>query len=246
MQRPAPPGGGLVNTACFKRYNEADLPTTFDRIIQSWDTASTISQLSDYSVCTTWGVKDKRIYLRHVFRKRLTFPQLKRAIREQDALYDPHQIIIEDHSSGTPLIQDLHNDGLYRVEAYKPRENKEMRMARQAIRIENGLVYIPYEAHWLPEYLHELAMFPNGKYNDQVDSTSQALDTIGNPQNKSAGFLEMVRQDNAARGISAGVPTTIPKTYAPGSMEWRAEQAALSADPDRDEENERHWRPANS
>lgn len=238
MQRPAPAGGGLVNTACFRRYIPADLPTEFDRIIQSWDTANTISQLSDYSVCTTWGIKDKRIYLLNVFRKRLTFPQLKRSIREQDALYKPNQIIIEDHASGTPLIQDLHNDGLYRVEAYKPRENKEMRMARQASLIENGLVYIPHEAHWLPEYLHELAMFPNGKYNDQVDSTSQALDTIGNPQNKSAGFFEMVRQDNAARGISAGKPTITPTTYAPGSMEWRAEQAALAADMAGDQEDE--------
>ena len=229
MQRPAPAGGGLVNTAWFKRYNEADLPTEFDRVIQSWDTANTIGELSDYSVCTTWGVKEKRIYLLHVLRKRMIFPELKRAIRDQEILYKPNQIIIEDHASGTPVVQDLRNDGLYRVEAYKPKENKQMRMARQATRIENGFVYIPYEAHWLAEYLHEMAMFPNGKYDDQVDSTSQALDVIGNPQNKSAGFLQMVRQDNAARGIGPGGSSAIAKTYAIGSMEWAAEQAALAA-----------------
>jgi hypothetical protein len=122
----------------------------------------------------------------------------------------------------------LHNDGLFWVEAYKPKENKQMRMARQAIRIENGFVYIPHEAHWLPEYLHELAVFPNGKYNDQVDSTSQALDVIGNPQNGSAGFHEMVRQDDAASRIARGVPTALAKYCAPGSMEWAAEQAALA------------------
>jgi predicted phage terminase large subunit-like protein len=234
MQRPAPAGGGLINTAWFKRYNEADLPTQFDRIIQSWDTANTIGELSNYSVCTTWGIKDKRIYLLHVFRKKLTFPELKRAVRDQEILFKPNQIFIEDHASGTPLIQDLHNDGLFRVEGYKPKENKEMRMARQATQIENGFVYIPHEAHWLPEYLHELSVFPNGKYNDQVDSTSQALDVIGNPQNGSAGFFEMVRQDNAARGISVGVPTAIATTYAPGCMEWAAEQAALDAEAARD------------
>ena len=228
MQRPAPAGGGLVNTAWFKRYNEADQPSEFDRVIQSWDTANTIGELSDYSVCTTWGIKEKRIYLLHVLRKRMIFPELKRAIRDQEVIYMPNQIIIEDHASGTPVVQDLRNDGLYRVEAYKPKENKQMRMARQATRIENGFVYIPHDAHWLAEYLHEMAMFPNGKYDDQVDSTSQALDVIANPQTKSAGFLEMVRQDNAVRGIAPGGTSAIAKTYPPGSMEWAAEQAALA------------------
>ena len=42
--------------------------------------------------------------------------------------------------------------------------------------IENGLVHLPEKAEWLGEYIHELMLFPNGKYDDQVDSTSQALD----------------------------------------------------------------------
>ena len=226
MQRPAPAGGGLVNTAWFKRYHEADLPAEFDRVVQSWDTANKISELSDYSVCTTWGIKDKRIYLLHVLRQRLSFPELKKAIRELEVRFKADQIVIEDHASGTPLVQDLRNDGFSRVEAYKPKDSKEMRMLRQAIRIENGSVYIPHEAHWLDEYLHELAMFPNGKYDDQVDSTSQALDVIGNPQLTSAGFLAMVREDNAARGLGSGRG---PVIYAQGSVEWALEQAALAA-----------------
>jgi predicted phage terminase large subunit-like protein len=36
-------------------------------------------------------------------------------------------------------------------------------------------VFIPQDAPWLADYLHELAMFPKGKFDDQVDSTSQAL-----------------------------------------------------------------------
>ena len=228
MQRPTPAGGGIVNTAWFKRYNEADLPMTFERVIQSWDTASTIGELSDYSVCTTWGIKEDRLYLLHVLRKRMTFSELKRAVRQQRERFKPTEIIIEDHASGIALIQDLRHDGLYEVEGYKPKESKQMRMARQAIAIESGTVYIPYEAHWLPEYLYELAMFPNGKYNDQVDSTSQALDIISHPQIKSAGFLRLVREDNAARGIpSASI--SVAQNYPRGSMEWQAEQNALAA-----------------
>jgi hypothetical protein len=46
--------------------------------------------------------------------------------------------------------------------------------------IENGFVHIPTQGEWLPEYLHELSVFPNGKYDDQVDSTSQAFDWVKN------------------------------------------------------------------
>ena len=41
--------------------------------------------------------------------------------------------------------------------------------------IENGFVHLPETAHWLADYLHELTMFPAGRYDDQVDSTAQAL-----------------------------------------------------------------------
>ena len=50
-----------------------------------------------------------------------------------------------------------------------------MRLHAQTATIENGFVHLPEEAHWLADYLHELTMFPAGRYDDQVDSTAQAL-----------------------------------------------------------------------
>jgi predicted phage terminase large subunit-like protein len=35
--------------------------------------------------------------------------------------------------------------------------------------IENGFVHLPETAPWLAEYLHELAVFPNGQHDDQAD-----------------------------------------------------------------------------
>ncbi len=40
----------------------------------------------------------------------------------------------------------------------------------------NTLVHLPREAPWLDSYIHELLIFPNGRHDDQVDSTAQALD----------------------------------------------------------------------
>jgi phage terminase large subunit-like protein len=50
-----------------------------------------------------------------------------------------------------------------------------MRMDAQTGSIENGLVLIPAQAPWLAVYLDEITTFPASKYDDQVDSTSQAL-----------------------------------------------------------------------
>ncbi len=202
MQRPAPAGGGLVKIAWFRRYAPCDLPVDFDQIIQSWDTANTIAEWSDYSVCTTWGRKDKRLYLLQVFRQRLIYPDLKRAVVEQAQRHGATAILIEDRASGTQLLQDLGREGISGLQARKPTGDKQMRMSAQTGPIENGFVFIPAEAHWLAEYLHELTVFPNGRYDDQVDSTSQALSWIGNPGIRHWGFLELILQETRSR--SAG------------------------------------------
>ena len=90
QQAPAPLGGGLVKAAWFKRYREDELPARFDRTVQSWD-ANKATELSDFSVCTTWGVRDTKIYLLGMLRQRLEFPALKRAVREQQNLYHAHR-----------------------------------------------------------------------------------------------------------------------------------------------------------
>jgi predicted phage terminase large subunit-like protein len=176
QQAPAPLGGGMVKTEWFKIYTPADRPSDFEMIFQSWDTANKPTELSDYSVCTTWGVKDKHAYLLHVFRKRLGYPELKRAVREQAEAFEPRTILIEDKASGTQLIQELLSEGMHAIKRYQSTMDKIMRMHSVTSTIENGFVHIPDKASWLQEYLHELATFPRGKYDDQADSTSQALD----------------------------------------------------------------------
>jgi predicted phage terminase large subunit-like protein len=165
-----------VKAEWFKAYTTADVPAKFELIFQSWDTANKPTELSDYSVCTTWGVKEKQIYLRHVFRKRLGYPELKRAVREQADVFGPQTILIEDRASGTQLIQELVSEGMHAIQKYEPTTDKITRMNTVTSTIENGFAHLPDKAAWLGDYLHELTSFPNGKYDDQADSTSQALD----------------------------------------------------------------------
>lgn len=176
QQSPAPLGGGLVKAEWFKTYAESDLPASFEMIFQSWDTANKPAELNDYSVCTTWGIKEKHAYLLHVVRKRLGYPELKRAVLEQAEAFSPQTILVEDKASGTQLIQELVSEGMHAIQKYEPTMDKIMRMHSVTSTIENGFVHLPDKAAWLGEYLHELTSFPKGKYDDQADSTSQALD----------------------------------------------------------------------
>lgn len=182
QQQPAPPGGGLVKLEWFARYAPGDLPERFDRIVQSWDTASKNEEWHDYSVCTTWGEIAGRYYLLHVFRERLLYPDLRPKARDLAQAWSANVVVIEDKASGTQLIQDLQRERFYKVKAANPVRDKHMRMSNQTGPIENGRVHLPVEAPWLAEYQHELRMFPNGKFDDQIDSTSQALDFMTAPQ----------------------------------------------------------------
>ena len=175
QQRPAPAGGGIVQKEWFKHYDSLE-NVHFTKVIQSWDTASKITEIASYSVCTTWGrTRDQRIFLIDVFRARLEYPDLKRKAIELGARYHPSKILIEDTAAGTQLVQELKRDGLHQIVPVKAEGSKEMRMLSQTPAIEKGNVWLPREATWLKDYVHELAMFPNGRHADQVDSTSQAL-----------------------------------------------------------------------
>jgi predicted phage terminase large subunit-like protein len=181
QQNPSPAGGAMVKTAWLRIYEPGERPATFSRIVQSWDTANKATELSDYSVCTTWGVDYKHYYLLDVFRQKLNYPDLKRAVIEQAKKYNARTIVIEDKASGTQLIQDLKSEFINGVTEYKPPPgtDKIMRLHAQTAMLENGRVFLPRTAPWLPDYVHELTSFPGTRYDDQVDSTTQFLDYIG-------------------------------------------------------------------
>ncbi|MES2985298.1 MAG: phage terminase large subunit [Pseudomonadota bacterium] len=103
-------------------------------------------------------------------------PDLKRAIWDQAQVHQATNVIIEDKASGTQLIQELMQGGLGCITPYVPQGgDKIMRLHSQSAAFENGLVLLPSEAPWLADYVHELTTLPGSRNDDQVDSTTQAL-----------------------------------------------------------------------
>jgi predicted phage terminase large subunit-like protein len=160
-----------------------------EAIYQSWDTAITIEETSAWSVCTTWGVSGKFFALLDVYRQRLTYPDLLKAVKTQYAKYKPRLVIVEQASSGIPLIQQLRQEGNNWVAGIKPKGSKQERAMHQAPKIEAERVLIPSRASWADTFLSEIAAFPAGR-SDQVDAMTQFLYAFDVGQNHEA-FREL-------------------------------------------------------
>ena len=214
QQNPMPLEGAMVRTRWLRHYAPGERPTSFEDVVQSWDTANKSTELSDYSVCTTWGVDDERYYLLDVCRERLNYPDLRRKAIALACSHKPYTILIEDKASGTQLIQDLQAEGLPGVTPYlpPPGNDKVMRLYAQTGVFESGQVLLPREADWLAAYVAELTSFPGSRHDDQVDSTTQALHHLREHSSSSWHRLaRKARREEEARDRarqSSAPPTT--------------------------------------
>lgn len=174
QQEPMPLAGNLIRREWIRSY--AERPQEFDLVVQSWDTASNGEEQNDFSVCTTWGVLDKKYYLIDLCRKKLDYPDLRKEAIRLARKHRPGIILIERAGVGFSLIKDL---PLQYAEAYypksTPRGDKPSRVAGVSSMIEQGRMLIPQDALWRDAFLKELLSFPSSKHDDQVDSVEQFL-----------------------------------------------------------------------
>jgi hypothetical protein len=113
QQCPLQPLGVMIKRHSIQRYEQ--LPTSIQsyRVIQAWDTAIKIDPTSDYSVCVTLLVDDRRnFYVLDVLRRRLLYHELKAHAFAQARKYRPDSISIEEAGLGRTLIKDLKDAGL--------------------------------------------------------------------------------------------------------------------------------------
>jgi len=181
QQDPTSEEGALVKREWWKVWEE-DRPPPCEFIIQSWDTAFTKNERSDYSACTTWGVfyinenpNDANIILLDALKERLEFPELKRRAMEMYTEWEPDACVVEAKASGAPLVFELRRMGIP-VQEYTPTRgnDKISRVNSVADMFASGKVWAPRK-RWAEEVIEELAAFPNSDHDDLVDSTTQAL-----------------------------------------------------------------------
>jgi predicted phage terminase large subunit-like protein len=177
QQSPVPSGGAWIRRAWLVYYERHELPERDYRakIIQSWDTAAKDGAQNDWSVCTTWLIKDGHYFLLDLTRGRYEYPRLRDTAIALADRYKPQAVLIENASTGMALAPDLKPHLKTPVKLVSVDNDKRGRLYVQQAKFEAGLVHFPKGARFLPELEAELFSFPNGKTDDQVDSISQAL-----------------------------------------------------------------------
>lgn len=109
LQDPVAPKGNLIHLEHFRRFENPIERHAFEKVFQSWDPASSVSATADWSVCTTWGYLAGRYFLLDIYRRRVEYPDLKRAIIALQRKSRADQVLMEDSSIGIGLIQEFTN-----------------------------------------------------------------------------------------------------------------------------------------
>ena len=181
QQQPTGEENAIIKREWWRRWDKKSVPN-LQYVIQSYDTAFSKRETADYSAITTWGVfyPDEiggapALILLDSKKGRWDFPELKAFALEQYNYWDPETVIIEAKATGLPLTHEMRNMGIPVVNFTPSKGNdKVSRVHAVSPLFEAGMVWVPDEA-FSDEMIEEVAAFPNGEYDDLVDSMTQAL-----------------------------------------------------------------------
>lgn len=174
LQLPAPKDGGTFKPANIQITDA--LPHGI-KWIRGWDLASTVKKTSDYTSSTKLGIKDGVTYIAEVHRFKGTPDEVENNIT-QKANLDGRDTLIS-------LPQDPGQAGVYQKNAlsralsgytfeFTPESgDKQTRASPFASQVNVGNVKM-LRGEWNDEFIKEMQMFPNGKHDDMIDSTSRA------------------------------------------------------------------------
>jgi len=181
QQRPTGEENAIIKREWWNMWEKKEVPQ-LEYVIQSYDTAFSKRETADYSAITTWGVfypneggSGPNLILLDSKKGRWEFPELKAIALEEYQFWDPDTVIVEAKASGMPLTHELRNMGIPVVNFTPSRGNdKVTRVHSVSPLFEAGMVWAP-DTTFAEELIEEVAAFPNGEYDDLVDSMTQAL-----------------------------------------------------------------------
>lgn len=149
-------------------------------VVQSWDLTFDDTENAAYVCGQVWATLPARPadkFLIDSVRERMDIVRTLAAIETMRAKWPrTAATYIEKKANGAAVLSMLRRKipGLIPVE---PMGGKVQRARAAAPTMESGNVFIPHPsvASWVTSFIDEHSAFPNGKYADQVDTTSQVL-----------------------------------------------------------------------
>lgn len=200
QQNPAPAGGGMFKRSHWRFWKPDGvtggdaprpdgcwagparaLPADLDGVLISCDAAFKGAADNDRVSFTVWGWKGADRYLLDRVTDTMSFTQTIARLRLICARWSQAlKKLIEDKANG-PAIIDLLRSEIQGLIPVDPQGGKEARAWACQPEIESGNVFLPDGAPWLEEYIGEFDAFPRGAHDDDVDSTTQALNHLHEP-----------------------------------------------------------------
>jgi predicted phage terminase large subunit-like protein len=175
QQSPAPAGGGIFKREHWRFYKAK--PARFDEILLSWDMTFKKTTDSDFVAGGAWGRIGADKYLLDRVKERMGFADSVKAVRAMKKRWPMAvAVLVEDKANGPAIIETLQKE-IPGVIAVNPEGGKESRAYAIQPEHEAGNLYLPdpSTASWVDEYIGEMASFPRGANDDEVDQTTQAI-----------------------------------------------------------------------
>lgn len=201
QQRPTPRRGGLFKRDWWRFY---DVLPPLAQYAQSWDLAFKGGDVHDFVVGLVAGRAGADIYLMDRYKARTAFHGTCEAIRSFAQRYpQAHAIYIEDQANG-PAVLDVLRGEVPGVIAVQPHGGKFSRASAAEPRLEAGQVYLPRPTtpdgrgilgrEWVDDFIEQLAQFPQGAYDDDVDAFSQLMVQWATPLMSAAMVVGLLRR----------------------------------------------------
>lgn len=205
QQHPAPPDGTMFKRVDFRYWELSDHTYLLHRDtgderfkpsecwhFQTVDPTASAKTTADWFVCSTWIVTPKNdLLLYDVFRAQMEGAEQPRLLLDQYRRYKPSAVGIETNGVGRPVFQMLRNTGVPVLEL-KATHDKVTKAIPMGARYESHSVFHRMGAPWLSTWEDELASFPMGEHDDQVDTASYAAVLAQEISNNRLGEREMV------------------------------------------------------
>jgi predicted phage terminase large subunit-like protein len=170
------------------------------------DLAASVRTSADWSVAAVWAIApDGDLILLDRERRRIEEPDHFGMVGPLAREWAAPDVFVEKGFIGSTLVIDATRAGI-RVQPVSPEHDKVTRALPATTRCSSHRAWFPAEVDWLDVWLDELAEFPSGAHDDQVDVFSYAARITA------ANWLPW-DQNAGSAGPSRAAPSTEREAY---------------------------------
>ncbi len=189
QQRPSPAQGHHFKREWLKFI--VDSPPEGLRWFRGYDLAVSTKTDADYTASFRVALDEKTgiYYIADGFRKRIEYPEQRRFLIERMRSERSTTHGVETALHGSALVQDVRREGglaKFPLRPVRVDRDKVTRALAWAAHAEAGKLAL-VRGGWIGDFVEELAAFPHGTHDDQIDAVSVAFGMFG-LKHKSQGF----------------------------------------------------------